>query len=108
MHRDPPDQNFAGLLQTEIAAKKSKKHDFYLGIKPASWGKTELRGSEYTPPGTFKPPRTAGGGYKDPPDQNFAGSPANRFLSCIGLGRSLVTVMAYKVVLGGDMCVRWV
>lgn len=26
----------------------------------------------------------------------------------IGLGRSLVTVMAYKVVLGGDMCVRWV
>ena len=26
----------------------------------------------------------------------------------IGLGRSLVTVMANKVVLGGDMCVRWV
>ena len=26
----------------------------------------------------------------------------------IELGRVLVTVMAYKVVLGGDMCVRWV
>ena len=26
----------------------------------------------------------------------------------IGLGRSLVTVMAYKVALGGDMYVRWV
>jgi len=26
----------------------------------------------------------------------------------IGLGRSLVTVIAYKVVLGGDMCVWWV
>ena len=26
----------------------------------------------------------------------------------IGLGKSLITVMAYKVALGGDMCVRWV
>ena len=56
-------QNFPLRLQTEIGGKKAKKLDFYFGIKLASWARTELTGSKYTPPDASKPSRTAGGGY---------------------------------------------
>jgi len=46
---------------------------FDLSAKPASRGSTELGRSEYTPPCTFRSIITASGGYRELPDQNFAG-----------------------------------
>ena len=45
---------------------------FKLDIKAASWAQTELTRSKYSLPDALETFRTAGGGYRASPYQNFA------------------------------------
>jgi hypothetical protein len=70
-------QEAAFVLKNHFFPEFSQNFPFLFGkffqpdIKAASWVQTELTGSEYSPPDALETPRTAGGGYRASPYQNF-------------------------------------